>query len=124
MGLNVQDQRKRFEINPELVKDKNLGTNDSQVISANGAITIKNGPVIITKGSAGAYTLAAPVAGTDDGKLLQIETSTAFAHVVTVTGLPGSLTTLTFAAAIGNSVNLRAYNGKWIPVHNLGVTIA
>ena len=106
-----------------------------QVASADGAITIKSGIVVITKGTAAALTLAAPTAGTaenggDDGKILYIDSTTAAAHTVTVSGgLRGAgagADVGTFGAAIGNGVALYAYNGNWyvVPGTNLNVTFA
>ena len=90
----------------------------SQVIAADGAITITSGTVIITKASAAAITLAAPTATTDDFKKLTIESTTAAAHTVTNTS-PGfnngstASDVATFGAAIGNSFELIAYQGVW-----------
>lgn len=77
-------------------------------------ITQKTGTVILSKGSAGAWTLAAPAAGLDDGKILAIVGTTAFAHtVITPSGkLNGAHTTVTYAA-VGDAVVLEAYNGIW-----------
>ncbi len=88
-----------------------------QVISGDGAITIKEGTVYLTKGTAAAITLAAPTAGLpsaggDDGKELRVITTTAAAHVITssVDGFnaKGSSGTATFTAAIGNAVTFSA----------------
>lgn len=91
-----------------------------QVASADGAITIKSGIVTITKETAAALTLPAPVAGTDDGKVLVIDSQTAAAHTVTIAnGLRGagaSADVGTFGVAIGNGLMLYAYDGKWFPV--------
>lgn len=106
-----------------------------QVASGDGAITIKSGVVIITKGSAAALTLAAPTAGAqsaggDDGKILYVFSAGAFAHTLTITGgLRGAgagADVGTFAAAVANGVTLFAYNGAWydVPSSNAGVTFA
>ena len=93
-----------------------------QVASTDGAITIKSGIVVITKGSAAAITLAAPVAGAqsaggDDGKKLEIYSTTAFAHTVTFSnGLAGagaSADVATFGTAAANRFSVFAYNGAW-----------
>lgn len=103
---------------------------DTQVLSAAGAITIKSGIVIITASSAAALTLAAPTAGTDDGKVLIIDSTTAQAHTVTIAnGLRGAgagADVGTFGGAIGDGVALYAYNGAWytVPGTNLNVTFA
>lgn len=101
-----------------------------QVASVDGAITIKAGIVIITKAGVAALTLAAPTAGTDDGKVLYIDSLTANAHTVTLAGgLRGagaSADVGTFGAAAGNGIVFYAYNGAWYPVPgtNNNVTFA
>ena len=72
----------------------------------------------LTKGSAGAYTLAAPTAA-QEGYELEILCQSAFAHVVTATNLlddgvtGGAKDTATFGAFVGSSLTLRAINLKW-----------
>jgi hypothetical protein len=84
---------------------------------------------VLTKGSAGAYTLAAPTAA-QEGMELIITAGSAFAHVVTATGLlddgvtGGSKNTATFAAFVGATITLMAYNLKWIVVSKNVVTVA
>lgn len=101
-----------------------------QVASANGAITIRNGIVAITKGTAAAMTLAAPTATTHDGIVLYIDSHTAAAHTVTIAnGLRGAgagADVGTFGGAIGDGIVLYAYNGAWYPVPgtNTNVTFA
>lgn len=102
----------------------------TQVITGDGAITIKSGTVFLTKGSAAAITLAAPTATVDDGKRLLIVSTTAQAHTVTQTtpGINNGSTASdvgTFGAAIGNSIELVAYQGAWFTVGTpRGVTLA
>lgn len=86
-----------------------------QVISGDGAITLKSGAVFLTKGSAAAITLAAPTAVTDDGKILHIVAASAQAHVVTVTGAAGGAgqDVGTFGGAINDSTTLVARNALW-----------
>lgn len=99
-----------------------------QTASADGAISIKNGVVKITKGSACALTLANPTSGTDDYKILRILSTTAYAHTVTVTGGFGDVGTggdvATFAAAKGATLNVMAYGGFWYVIGVNGVTLA
>lgn len=112
--------------------DKNgtVLTASSQVASLDGAIVIKRGTVFITKGSAAALTLAAPIPGIDDGARLSIVSATAFAHTVTQTtpGFNAGSTASdvgTFGAAIGNSIELIAYQGTWYTLGTpRGVTLA
>ena len=99
-----------------------------QDASADGAITIKSGAVIITKAGVCALTLADPVAGTDNGKQLNIYSTTAQAHTVTIAGgLNGAgagADVGTFTAAAGNWLRLVAYNGKWYGLGLLNVSFA
>lgn len=96
--------------------------------SADGAITIKHGLVAITKAGVCALTLAAPTAGTDDGKILYIVATTANAHTVTIAnGLSGAgagADVGTFGGAVADRVVLIAYNGAWYPLVNVNVTFA
>lgn len=106
-----------------------------QVMAADGAITIKEGIVTVTKAGVCAMTLAAPVPGSqsangDDGKVLWIDSQTAQAHTLTIAnglrGVGASADVGTFGAAIGNGLGLYAYNGAWYPVPgtNTNVTFA
>lgn len=105
--------------------------NNVEVKSADGAIASTIGKVMITKTSAAALTLAAPKpglpsAGGNDGQLLNVICITAFAHVVTCPAnkVDGSKATITFAAAVGNNVQLEAYNGVWYVTNGLGQTLS
>ncbi|MCR4374685.1 MAG: hypothetical protein NUW22_07530 [Acidobacteria bacterium] len=83
-----------------------------------GAITIQPGEHLLTKATAGAYTIAAP-SQSQNGIVLKITSRTDAAHVITAPsaiigdGTTGANVTLTFAAYIGASVTLIADNGKW-----------
>lgn len=108
---------------------RNELTHPVTLASVDGAIGVKSGHVAITKGSAAALTLAAPVAGDDDGMRLTIVSETAFAHTVTQTtpGFNGGSTAsdvATFGAAAGNALELVARNGTWWTVQAKGVTLA
>jgi len=109
-----------------LIKDGIVGT--VQALTGDGAITIQNAYVVLSKGSAAAITLAAPTAGTHDGITIQVIAISAQAHVITggVDGFnaKGSSGTATFGGAIGDSVTFRAYNGHWYTVSKVNVTIA
>jgi hypothetical protein len=97
-------------------------------IAGDGAVTIATGITAFTKGSAAAITLAAPSAG-QAGTELILTAGSAFAHVVTATGLiedgitGGSKSTLTFGAFNGATITLRAYNLKWTVVSKNVVTV-
>jgi hypothetical protein len=95
----------------------NLTDKEAQTVSADGAITIKNGVVKVTKAGVAAMTLANPTDVTDDNKELTILSTTAQAHTLTVTGGFGNGSTgedvATFSGAIGDNINLKAYGGYW-----------
>lgn len=103
---------------------------DAQVIaSGDSAIAVQSGTVVITKGSAAALSLAAPTAE-QGGTRIRITSATAFAHVVTATGLlfDGAEATgddtATFAAFPGATIDLEAVNQKWNVVNAKAVTVA
>jgi len=92
------------------------GPDDDIAQAVDGAITHVDGTHALTKGSAGAYTLAAPTADKEGMRIL-IVARTAFAHVVTVAaGLGGNAAdnVLTFAK-VGDSIELQADNLFWVP---------
>lgn len=100
-----------------------------QVGSANGAISIKSGYVVLTKAGVAAMTLADPTATTDDGNELTVIALTANAHTVTIAGgLNGagaSADVGTFGGAVGDRFSVVAYNGKWYSSGvNVNVTFA
>lgn len=100
------------------------------------AIDIKEGTALLTKtGSGGSYTLAKPVAGLpsastpgDDGKILRVVSTTAQAHTLTNSdpgfNAGGSAKDVgTFGGAVGDSVELLAYNAEWIVINSVNVTL-
>lgn len=97
---------------------------------ADGAISLAHQVAYLTKGSAGAYTVAAPGAA-GIGKVLHLTTGTDFAHVVTFTGTTlqdgtaGANSTWTAAAVQGSSLTIVGVTAvKWnVLSFNLG-TIA
>lgn len=84
-------------------------------ITADGAVSLKCGTVMITKGTAAALTLALPVAGDDDGKILRLVDTVGAAHTVTTPALGINAVNhiATFGATIGQVCELTAYNGSW-----------
>lgn len=107
------------------------GKHSVAVASANGAIALTQGAVVITKGTAAALTLAVPTAGLpaaagNDGQILRIVSTTAAAHTLTTpaNGLNGNRLTATFGAAIGNFIELVAYNGVWYVLASAGITLS
>jgi hypothetical protein len=97
--------------------------------AVDGALTKTTGVKVLTKGSVGAYTLAAPTAA-EEGRRLTIINGSAFAHVLTATNLiddgvtGGAKDTATFGAFVGASIELIAYNLKWTVLAKNVVTIA
>jgi hypothetical protein len=93
--------------------------------AADGAIAVLSHNAYLTKTSIGAYTIAAPAR---DNIEMNICSRTAFAHVVTGTGLfddgvtGGSKNTLTFAAFAGANATLLSQGGKWNVVSLKAVT--
>jgi hypothetical protein len=122
-GIDWQRRLKNIEA-VNAVSDDTTGLNGAAIQATQGVFTI-------TKGSAAAYTLAAPLAGFpsaggQDGYVLLINSLTAYAHVVTVPSnvFNGNKATATFAAAVGNAIKLVAKNGVWLVVQNNGVTLS
>ena len=99
-----------------------------QNLTADGAITIKDGVVTSTKAGVCAMTLAAPTPFEDDGKILKVYSATAQAHTLTITrGFNGGGTGAdvgTFGGAIGDGVTLVAWQGDWFVTSNTNVTLA
>lgn len=96
--------------------------------AVDGAISVRSGVAFLTKGSAGAYTLASPSATTDDGLTLDIVSQTAQTHTVTCTAGFGGGTTArdvaTFGGAINDGFQLVAQGGLWWVKATRNVTIA
>lgn len=101
----------------------------TQVLTTDGAV----GPsaaatYVITKAGVLAMTLAAPVATTDDGKVIVITSNTANAHTLTATGLfqcgTAAVNLATFAAQKGAGLTLMAYQGKWCVLASVGITFS
>lgn len=114
---------------PTITGGTTTGISTVATIAGDGAVTIAQGTTIFTKGSAAAITLAAPTAA-QAGTTIVLIAQSAFAHVVTATGLiddgvtGGSKNTWTSAAFVGSSLTLQAINLKWsVLSKNLG-TIA
>ena len=106
--------------------------------AASGAIPLPalGTTYFLTKAGVAAMTLAAPTAGTpqagqaggQDGLVVRVISTTAYAHTITATGLlqtgSASVNVATFAAYAGASVTLMAYNGKWITIAATGTTFS
>ena len=99
-----------------------------QVIATNGAATIANGVVVITKGTACAVTLGTPTSAQNGTKITFIST-TAAAHTVTAGTIgfnagDAAKDVGTFGAAIGNGFTCIAYEGEWYVTYATNVTFA
>jgi hypothetical protein len=97
-------------------------------ITASGAVPVVGGQSVITDAGIAALTLAAPTTPAQDGLTLEIQSSTAFAHTLTATGLlqtgTASVNVATFAAQAGAGLALMAFNGKWIVKSSVGITFS
>ena len=108
----------------------NLNDQGYQLLVADGAITVKNGVCVIAKTVAGvvAATLADPTDVTDNYKRLTIISGQAQANTVTsATSFGGGGAgedVCTFSGAIGDSLSLIAYGGKWYITGSHQATIA
>lgn len=106
----------------------NLTDKETQTLTDNGAITIKNGVCLLNKAGAIAATLANPTDVTDDHKRLSVRSLTAQAHTLTLTGGFGNGGTgedvATFSGVIGDGIELIAFGGKWYITGSHQVTVA
>jgi hypothetical protein len=102
---------------------------EGAALSADGAISLKEGTAAITKGTAATLTIADPTAGDDDGKELTVISTTAAAHTLSNAAGSGfnaagaSADVATFGGAIGDSITLFAYGGKWLVKSKTNVTL-
>lgn len=103
--------------------------NQLQVLGASGAVTIKAGVVIITKGGVAALTLADPTSGTHDGMVMRFQSSTAQAHTLSnaagsgFNAGGGGTDVGTFGGAIGDGMEIAAFGGKWLVNYLRNVTL-
>lgn len=100
------------------------------LLAGDGAVPIGvDATYQITKGTAGAFTIAAPGAA-NIGRVIDIISTTAAAHVLTFTGntLRGgtaAVATWTAAAQIGTRITIRAISATvWQLERNFGGTLA
>lgn len=100
------------------------------VYTADGAIAVSAGTAVISKaGSAAAMTLAAPTA-LQNGIEIVLISGTAYAHVITATGLiddgvtGGAKNTVTLGAFVGATAVLKAYNLHWVLKSKTVATVA
>lgn len=99
------------------------------IYTVDGAITVATQRAVLSKTSAAAMTLAAPTAA-QNGLTIIITAGTAFAHVVTATGLiddgvtGGAKNTITLGAFVGATATIYAYNLHWVLQSKTVATVA
>ena len=115
-------------VNFTSLQNQTPSTTPLQLLTTNAALPVVSGNYMITKAGVLADTLAAPTAGSQDGIVIQISSTTANAHTLTATGLlqtgTASVNVATFAAQAGAGLVLMSYNGKWIVVSSVGITFS
>jgi hypothetical protein len=105
------------------------GLFQSEALTGDALISIKNGVATLNKGSAIAATLAKPTATTDDFKILTIASLTAQAHTLALTagsfGNGGAnFVKATYGGAIGDEITLMAFNAQWYVIGQVGITLS
>jgi hypothetical protein len=95
-----------------------LDLDAAQTVVADGAITIKNGVVILAKtgGGALAVTLADPAAGDNYKKLYILNGDASASTVESASGFGGAgagENVATFTGTLADSLTLMAYGAKW-----------
>lgn len=122
--LAASDQVRVFNLGATYDKDAVVALEEFRSIEptvnpgTTAAIPIATGIVVMNKGSASAFTLAAPTA-LQNGTRMTFISDSAYAHVITATGLlhdgvtGGAKNTATFGAFKGASLTLVAYNLLW-----------
>lgn len=104
-----------------------IGQQKPNSLSADGAIPLVSGLYFVTKASAAALTLAAPTTA-QDGMKIEVTSDTAFAHVITATGLlktgTATVNISTFAAFAGASITMVARGGKWNVIANVATVLS
>ena len=95
-----------------------------------GAIAL-GGKAFLKTGAASAFTLAAPLPGSqlnggNDGMTMKIIALDAEAYVITAAAnsINGNKDTATFAGAIGDAITLEAFGGVWVATGLNGVTLS
>ena len=129
------DQVRVFNVNATYDKEAIVSLEEFRSVEptvnpgTTAALPIATGTVVMTKGSASAFTLAAPTA-LQNGTRMTFLSDSAYAHVITATGLihdgvtGGAKTTATFAAFKGATLTLCAYNLFWYVENRHNCTIS
>jgi len=121
------DRLTQLQIAVELDEANNLAVAEYTVA---GAIAL-GGKAYLKTGTAGAFTLGAPIAGAqsaggNDGMVMKITALDAQDYVVTAAAnsINGNKDTATFGGAIGDSITLEAFGGSWVATGLNGVTLS
>lgn len=101
------------------------------VVTANGAIAVPSGNTTyyITKAGVAAMTLVDPTATTHDGLTLTFVSTTANAHTLSNAAgsgfnAGGAATDVgTFGGAKGDGISITAYQGVWLVLRTVNVTL-
>lgn len=124
----ANSSQKDTRFSPYNIKQGHARQRQAQDLTADGAITIIDGIVTLSKPTdPGAFTLPVPIQNNSTGVLI-ITATTAEAHVITQSTVgfnaKGSSGTLTFGGAIGDSVTLVVNNGNYYVVSVINVVAA
>lgn len=98
--------------------------------AASGAVAVASKDVFITAAGAAALTLADPTATTHDGIRIRFVATTAQAHTLDNSAGSGfngggaGSDVGTFGGAVGDRIEVVAYQGVWYVTDNLNVTLA
>jgi hypothetical protein len=122
------DRQTQMQIAVQLDEANNFAVAEYTVA---GAIAL-GGKAFLKTGAASAMTLAAPTPGAQnsggqDGLRMSLVALDAFAYVVTAPAdsINGADDTMTFGAAIGDSIELLAFGGLWYTIGTpKGVTLS
>jgi hypothetical protein len=80
------------------------------------APVIQNGKIVVTNGAAATVNVPVPVAGQDDFVVMELWSTTAFAHIFAFTAnkLNGNKTQVTWTKAVAGKIGeIMAYQGVW-----------
>jgi hypothetical protein len=102
----------------------NAGSTQVPVVLSGGADAIDphtSATYIVNSAGVDSMTIVAPTVTTDDGKIIKFTTNTAPSHTLTFTGGHlrsgvAGVTTATFSAAAGSSLQIMAYQGNWYAI--------
>jgi hypothetical protein len=101
------------ELNPQIEKTSLSFGVDGAITGPFGAgtVPVNDVTIFLTKATAGAYTIAAPAV--DQQNTITFISTTAAAHVLTMTGMPAATDVATFVANIGATLTIKAQGGLW-----------